>query len=144
MIHPVREGRSERQYGRKGLSNHRWIVGGKLCLVVNQDALVVAWAAETAHVHDTKFQPLIEQFDEEMIILADTGFNAKAGNPQNLKICQRGTWNVRMVVETVLSMLTLVNHFKQVSPSSLAIFQDEISLYANDVQSAGKLVWTPI
>jgi hypothetical protein len=28
-IHPRREGRSPQQIGRKGLSNHRWIVGGK-------------------------------------------------------------------------------------------------------------------
>ena len=31
LIHPMREGRSPQQIGRKGLSNHRWIVGGKLC-----------------------------------------------------------------------------------------------------------------
>ena len=30
LIHPMREGRSPQQIGRKGLSNHRWIVGGKL------------------------------------------------------------------------------------------------------------------
>src|SRR5947209_12393927 len=30
LIHPMREGRSPQQVGRKGLSNHRWIVGGKL------------------------------------------------------------------------------------------------------------------
>jgi hypothetical protein len=35
LIHPIREGRSPWQIGRKGLSNHRWIVGGKLCLLVN-------------------------------------------------------------------------------------------------------------
>ena len=34
LIHPIREGRSLRQIGRKGLSNHRWIVGGKLCLLL--------------------------------------------------------------------------------------------------------------
>ena len=28
LIHPIREGRSPQQMGRKGLSNHRWIVGG--------------------------------------------------------------------------------------------------------------------
>ena len=28
LIHPIRDGRSLRQRGRKGLSNHRWIVGG--------------------------------------------------------------------------------------------------------------------
>src|SRR5215831_5210927 len=36
LIHPVREGRSPQQIGRKGVSNHRWIVGGKLCLVLNR------------------------------------------------------------------------------------------------------------
>jgi len=30
LLHPMREGRSPRQIGRKGKSNHRWIVGGKL------------------------------------------------------------------------------------------------------------------
>src|SRR5882672_4690635 len=30
LIHPMREGRSPQQIGRKGLSNHRWMVGGKL------------------------------------------------------------------------------------------------------------------
>jgi hypothetical protein len=40
LIHPIREGRSPQQIGRKGLSNHRWIVGGKLCLLLNQWGLV--------------------------------------------------------------------------------------------------------
>src|SRR5262245_45385540 len=35
LIHPMRESRSPQQIGRKGLSNHRWIVGGKLCLLLN-------------------------------------------------------------------------------------------------------------
>ena len=42
LIHPMREGRSPQQIGRKGLSNHRWIVGGTLCLLLNQWGLVVA------------------------------------------------------------------------------------------------------
>src|SRR5262245_39033123 len=36
LIHPMREGRSPQQIGCKGLSNHRWIVGAKLCLQLNQ------------------------------------------------------------------------------------------------------------
>ena len=48
LIHPIREGRSPQQIGRKGLSNHRWIVGGKLCLLLNQYGLVVAWACDTS------------------------------------------------------------------------------------------------
>ena len=41
LIHPMREGRSPQQIGRKGLSNHRGIVGGKLCLLLNQWGLIV-------------------------------------------------------------------------------------------------------
>jgi hypothetical protein len=113
LIHPIREGRSEKQIGKKGISNHRWIVGGKLCLLVNQDGLVVAWEAATANVHDTKFQPLIKEFEDEMIVLSDVAFHSREGDPKNLKICQRGTWNVRMIVETTFSMITLISHFKK-------------------------------
>src|SRR6267142_2774050 len=114
LIHPMREGRSPQQIGRKGLSNHRWIVGGKLCLLLNQYGLVVAWACDTANVADNTFQWLIRQFEERMIVLSDTGFHAAEGDPSNLKLCPRGEWEDRMLVETVLSMLTLVCHFKKV------------------------------
>ena len=113
LIHPIREGRSSQQIGRKGLSNHRWIVGGKLCLVLNQYGLVVAWECATANVADNTFQWLIRQFEERMIILSDTAFHAAAGDPANLTRCQRGEWQDRLLVETVLSMLTLVSHFKK-------------------------------
>ena len=36
------------------------------------------------------------------------------GDPANLKLCQRGAWEDRMLVKTVFSMLTLVSHFKKV------------------------------
>jgi hypothetical protein len=36
LIHPMREGRSPGQIGKKGKSNHRWIVGGKVCFILNQ------------------------------------------------------------------------------------------------------------
>jgi len=114
LIHPMREGRSPQQIGRKGLSNHRWIVGGKLCLLLNQYGLVVAWACDTANVADNTFQWLIRQFEERMIILSDTAFHATEGDPTNLKLCQRGEWEDRILIETVLSMLTLVCHFKKV------------------------------
>lgn len=41
LIHPIREGRSEQQIGRKGLSNRRWIVGGKLCFLLNHLGQVI-------------------------------------------------------------------------------------------------------
>jgi len=36
------------------------------------------------------------------------------GDPTNLTLCQRGAWNDRLRVETVLPMLTVVCHGKQV------------------------------
>jgi len=127
LIHPMREGRSAAQIGKKGVSNHRWIVGGKLCLVLNQWGLVVAWDCDTANVADNTFQPLIQQFEETMIIFGDTGMHAQAGDPANLRVCRRGEWNDRMMVETVLSMLTLVSHFKKVMHRVWAYFQARLA-----------------
>lgn len=101
--------------GKKGKSNHRWIVGGKLCLLLNNLGLVVAWSCDTANVHDAQFQPLVERFDGQMVVLTDSAFHSRDGDPPNMKVCVRGTWNERMVVETVLSMLTTVCHFKKVA-----------------------------
>ena len=127
LFHPLREGRSEQQIGRKGQSNHRWIVGGKLCLVLNQWGWVVEWDCDTANVHDATFHPLIEQFETQMIVLTDMNFHAHTGDPTNLKLCPRGTWNVRMVIETVLSMLTTICHFKKVSHRVWAYFKARLA-----------------
>ena len=62
-----------------------------------------------------------------MIILSDTGFHAAEGDPANLKLCQRGEWEDRMLVETVLSMLTLVCHFKRVMHRVWAYFQARLA-----------------
>jgi hypothetical protein len=40
-------------------------------------------------------------------------FQTKKGDPQNLKLYLHGMCNSRKMVETVLSMLKLVNHFKK-------------------------------
>jgi hypothetical protein len=114
LIHPVREGRSEQQIGKKGLSNKRWIVGGKLCLLLNHLGLVVDWDFGTANVYDAYFQPLIAKVMDTMLVFADSHFHATAGDPPNLKICPKGTWNERMIIETVLSMVTTICHFKKV------------------------------
>lgn len=116
VLHPHREQRRPRRgrIGRKGLSNHRWIVGGKLAVVLNKWGLVCGWSADTATVHDSAFQPLVARFAEAMIVLADGNFARADGNPPNLKVCPRGTWNDRVLVETTFSMLTLVCHLKKV------------------------------
>src|SRR5882672_8239016 len=127
LIHPRREGRSPQQIGRKGVSNHRWIVGGKLCLLLNQWGLVVGWACDTANVADNTFQWLIQQVDGRMIVLSDAAFHAAAGDPTNLKLCQRGAWQDRLLVETVLSMLTVVCHFKKVMHRGWEYFQARLA-----------------
>jgi len=115
LLHPYRAQRHPRpgRLGRKGLSNHRWIVGGKLGVVLNKWGLICAWGADTANVHDSAFQPLIARFATQMVVLADEHFARKEGNPPNLKVCPRGRWNDRMLVETTFSMLTLVCHAKR-------------------------------
>jgi hypothetical protein len=113
LIHPIREGRSPQQLGRKGKSNWRWIVGVKLCWLVNDRAEVVAWSWDTANVHDQTFLPLVEPYEERSIVLADVGFACASGIPANLKLCPRGTWNERMRIETMLSMVTTVCHLKK-------------------------------
>jgi hypothetical protein len=110
----MRAGRSPHQIGKKGKSNHRWIVGGKLGFVLNQGGLVGAWDCATANVHDAHCHPLMAQFGDTMIVLTDTGFHAKTGDPAHMKVCQRGTWNGRMLVETIFSLLTTVFHSKKV------------------------------
>lgn len=123
LIHPWREGRNPRQIGRKGLSNRRWIVGGKLALVLNQWGLIVDWDCSTANVHDQTFHPLIAQFAAQMIVRTDFGFHAAMGDPVNMKVCRRGEWNERMTVETVLSMLTVVCHAKHLRHRLWAAFR---------------------
>ncbi len=117
LLHPYREQRRPLpgRIGRKGLSTHRWIVGGKLGVVLNRWGLICAWGAATANVHDSTFQPLIARFATQMIVLADENFARREGNPPNLKVCPRGTWNERMLVETTFSMLTLVCAAKKVA-----------------------------
>lgn len=115
LIHPLRAGRSAQQLGKKGLSNHRWIVGVKFAALLNQWGLIVDWDWATANVHDSTFHPLIRQYDNCMIVLGDSNFHAAQNDPLNLKIAARGQWNERMIVETFYSMLHHVCHLKQAS-----------------------------
>ena len=114
MLHPIRAGRSDRQIGKKGKSNKRWIVDSKLCFLLNHLGLIVSWQCNTANVHDgSAFQQIVDDVAEQMVVFADTGFNKNDWHPSKLRLCKRGEWNVRMVVETVLSMLTHMCDFKR-------------------------------
>ncbi len=118
LLHPKREGRSAKQIGKKGKSNWRWIIGAKLGLLCNGQGQVVDWQCDTANVYDAAFHPLLEKVHEQMIVLCDRGFYSRKGNPANLKICRRGSWNERMTVETVFSLFAGVLHLKKLAHRS--------------------------
>ena len=113
--------------GKKGKSNHRWILGGKLCIVLNQLGLVVDWDCATANVHDQRFLPLLANYDGAMIVLTDTGFHRAKGDPANVKICKRGQWNVRMIVETTFAMMTAVWGSKEMRHNTWKGFEAHLS-----------------
>ena len=62
LVHPRREGRTTNQVGKKGKSNGHWIVGVKLCALVNEAGRVVDWDAETTSTaaeggHNVQYGP---------------------------------------------------------------------------------------
>lgn len=115
LIHPRRAGRSKQQLGKKGKSNHRWIVGVKFCPLLNHLGLIVDWCWDTANVYDASFNDLIAEYAAEMLVLADSNYHSKEGDPANLRICCRGEWNDRFLIETVNSLFTGVFHLKKLS-----------------------------
>lgn len=114
LIHPVREGRNKTPLGKKGKSNRRWIVGVKLCWLLNGRGEVVDWDWNSANTHDQHFRHLAHQFDEETITLSDYGFRKAGDEARNLKFCAHKTWGERMVIETAFSLITRVCRLKQV------------------------------
>ena len=116
LIHPRREGRSKKQEGKKGVSNHRWIVGIKFCPVLNGRGQIVAWDFGTANLHDGDFQETLATVD--MGVLTDTGFHRserRGGDSGNLLLCSRGQANVRMIVETIFSLLSRLWNLKHIT-----------------------------
>lgn len=114
LIHPIRENRSEKQVGKKGLSNHRWLVGVKLCWLITPGGQVIDWGWETANQHDQVFRDIPGLWNEQTEILADQGFRKRGEEMVNLRLCEQGERNDRMVVERVFSMITVVSHCKKI------------------------------
>jgi hypothetical protein len=127
LIHPIREGRSPCQIGQKGKSNWRWMVGGKLGVLLNHLGLVVGWACDTAmSMMGRRFKSWSPARRMRWSCSADTGFDKKDWHPTNLKRCKRGEWNTRMLLETMLSMLTTVCHFKKVAHRVWSYFESRL------------------
>jgi hypothetical protein len=122
LLQTRRLGRSPRQIARRGKCGGRWIAGVKFGLVVNHDGRVCAWGVDTANRYDADaFDHLIEAFAGEMVVLADCNFHKSPihrkddPDPPNLKVCPRGRWDERELIETVLSMFTRVCSLKRLT-----------------------------
>ena len=127
LIFPIRQGRSGKQVGKKGRDKGRWSVGIKFCWLLNDKGQVVGWDWAGMNAHDQTFHPLIECFDGQTIVLSDLGFRAAKGVPENLKLCPKGTWNERMVVETALSMVTTVCDLKRIRHRAAAYIEARLA-----------------
>jgi len=130
IIHPIRENRSEqsKKVSKKGVSNHRWIVGRKVVTTINQRYEVVKVSDDTDNVSDTAFDE--EHKDTAAIVLTDLGFKKKEGTPENFKICRKGTWNERMEVETLFSLWTRICNMKKSFHRTVQGFKAKISYLA--------------
>ncbi|MDX1931069.1 MAG: hypothetical protein SFU56_00540 [Capsulimonadales bacterium] len=119
LIHPRREGRSKRQIGKKVKSNHRWIVGIKYAALVNARGRICDWDAEGANTYDGDFQRQWRYWEGICSPLyADSGFHRgtkRGGDLAFLVICKRGENNLRMLIESLFSVLVTVLHLKKVS-----------------------------
>jgi hypothetical protein len=96
-------------------------------VLVTQWGRVVAWDDATANVHDSAFHPLIARFEAQTIVLTDGNFHRKVGDPASMKVCKRGTWPRRILVETVFSLLTRVCQLKRAGHRLWAGFQAHLA-----------------
>jgi len=113
LLFPIRAGRTKRQLGTKNRDKGRWSIGVKMCWILNAVGQVVGWHWLPMNHPDQDFLPLVDLIKEDAIVLADMGFRCKGGVPDNLKLCLKGTWNDRMMVETTFSLLTVVCQAKK-------------------------------
>src|SRR5258708_12778592 len=133
----MRQGRSKQQFGAKSRDKGRWSVGIKLCWILNRCCQVCGWIWDKMNYADKNFLDFFQEYDGQAVILADWGFRCVDGVPNNVKLCKKGTWNNRMVVETSFSLLTVVFNPKKFhhrlkpyiqSPLSYTILSSKIFL----------------
>jgi len=115
LIHPMREGRSPQQIGRKGLSNHRWIVGGTLCLLLNQYGLVVAWTCATANVADNTFQSLRVRFPDACFVLSSPNAQVFGGLDHGVGHCRPLSINLLYALLAIPLVYCHINNFQRAS-----------------------------
>jgi hypothetical protein len=108
LRHPIREFHKPKttRIGSKGKSNKRWIHGMKILMLINDADAVVDFKLELVSPADKIFNPILEHYDGQTIVLTDQGFRDKNGVPACVKLCGHKTWSERMFVERLFSLLT--------------------------------------
>lgn len=114
LIFPIREGRTAQQLGKKGKDKGRWSVGYKLFWLVDQWGRVVRCDVAELNTPDKAFNAYIQALDEQAVVLTDLGFRDAQGLSANHKLCAKNTWNCRMLIEQIFSVLTQVCHLKKI------------------------------
>jgi len=97
---------------------------------VNHPGLVVSWASATATVYagtPPAFQALVDALAADMLVVSDVGFDKNDWHPTHLKVCKRGAWNNRMLIETAFSRLTPIARFKKVGHRAWAYFESRLA-----------------
>jgi hypothetical protein len=90
--------------------------------------LIVNWTCDTANVYDgAAFQNLVDDLADDMVIFSDMAFAKQDWYPTNLRLCKKGEWNVRMLVETVLSMLTYICDFKRSRHKAISVISNVLA-----------------
>jgi len=130
LIFPIRQGRSAQQVGGKGKDKGRWSVGVKLAWVVNTFGDVCGWSWQPMNQPDQDFLPLLAMFDQESVVMTDFGFRCAAGIPTNVKICKKGTWNERIAIETIFSLMTVICKAKKIHHRAAAYIQARLAYMA--------------
>lgn len=89
-------------------------MGVKFCWVLNTYGQVRAWIWDALNCPDNEFLDFFEDYDGTAIFMADWGFRRAKGIPDNVKLCKKGTWNERMLIETSFSLLTVICKAKKI------------------------------
>ena len=120
LIHSVPWSLSPKPFGGTGISNHRWNAGVKTCEVDYHLGDIIGWVWSPANDHDTRLRPM---FNDRTVLFSDTDFHSTQGNSVNLKVCRRGERNDPMLIETVLTILTVICHPKKLRHRLAEYFQ---------------------
>ena len=97
-------------------------------MLLNHLGFVVDWDCHTVNIYDgSAFQHMVDGV-ASVDGCANQGFGKADWFPANLRLCQPRGRNDRMLIETMLSMLTLVCGFKKMMHRAWTYFKTRVGL----------------